>query len=166
MQRINRCCLSMLCPCSWAPSPRSRSAPSLETCWTRCSRAAARSQVRRQPAWRSHLAARAVLCRAAGAASSECCVYSGLSVVHLTTSVLCFCTQPVLAAALCSTAAVGSMPKSLTMPKHRIPSFSSLLSPKVGGQWRCPATRHACWAPPATPPCVAAASRNNGHCCC
>lgn len=26
---------------------------------------------------------------------------------------------------------VGSLPKSLSVPKHRIPSFTSLLSPKV-----------------------------------
>ncbi|KAI7846216.1 hypothetical protein COHA_000286 [Chlorella ohadii] len=31
----------------------------------------------------------------------------------------------------CGSLPVGSMPKSLTMPKHRIPSFSSLLSPKI-----------------------------------
>lgn len=27
------------------------------------------------------------------------------------------------------------MPRSLTMPKHRIPSFTSLLSPKVRTGW-------------------------------
>lgn len=31
----------------------------------------------------------------------------------------------------CGSLPIGSMPRSLTMPKHRIPSFSSLLSPKI-----------------------------------
>ncbi|KAL4432531.1 hypothetical protein ABPG77_000468 [Micractinium sp. CCAP 211/92] len=31
----------------------------------------------------------------------------------------------------CGSLPVGSMPRSLTMPKHRIPSFTSLLSPKI-----------------------------------
>lgn len=35
------------------------------------------------------------------------------------------------------------MPRSLTMPKHRIPSFTSLLSPKVRRRWGAPACRCA-----------------------
>ena len=49
-------------------------------------------------------------------------------------------------------AAVGSMPKSLTMPKHRIPSFTSLLSPKARRAWLAPHAHDTMARPPTPPP--------------
>lgn len=98
----------------------------LDPMQSRCGSLPGEARLRYQQAgsWRAPL--RSML---PGRRSPARCLREGVSMPQPPAATL---WSPLLLTPLpCSCPAVGSMPKSLTMPKHRIPSFSSLLSPKV-----------------------------------